>query len=319
MKKRHVTWLNSDDIQPLISIPESISIIENAFAQYAQGKSRMPAKVYLPLPEYKGDFRAMPAYDATYNIAGIKWVNSHQNNGKKGIPSVMATIILNDPETAEPLAIMDGTYITALRTSAAGAVAIKYMTAKTASTVSLIGAGCEAIHHIKAAFHVRPITQINIVDPSASAIDTLIKAIGDDYKGTITVHETIQHCVKETDIIITTTPSQSPIIKDDWIPNHVHINAIGADAKGKQECEPTILTHSQVIVDDIQQASHSGEINVPLTSNHYKASSIKGTLGQLILDEINIDIASKTLFDSTGLAIQDMAMAGAVLSRFNSQ
>ncbi|MDD5155554.1 MAG: ornithine cyclodeaminase family protein, partial [Candidatus Omnitrophica bacterium] len=119
--------LTNRQIQELIGMRQALKIVEESFIAHAQGKTRMPAKIYIHLNKYRGDFRAMPAYIGGMEACGIKWVNVHPENKKHGLPSVMAVIVLNDPKTGFPLAIMDGTYVTNLRTGASGGIAAKYL------------------------------------------------------------------------------------------------------------------------------------------------------------------------------------------------
>ena len=136
--------ITNEEVLSKLSYQEVVDVTEKAFLDASVGKSRMPNKLYLDLPEYNGDFRAMPAYVERYNVAGVKWVNSHLNNPKVGLPSVSATMILNDPQTAVPLAIMEATALTALRTGAAGAVSVKYLTLDDALIVGCVGCGEQA-------------------------------------------------------------------------------------------------------------------------------------------------------------------------------
>ena len=115
--------LTQKDVKRAITMPRAIAAVEEALGAYHRGEAQMPPKVYLPLDEFNGDFRAMPAYFG--KAAGVKWVNSHPDNTKKHqLPTVMGIYILNDPQTALPLAVLDGTYLTAMRTGAAAAVAV---------------------------------------------------------------------------------------------------------------------------------------------------------------------------------------------------
>ena len=296
---------------------DALHVVEASFKEFAQGKAIMPPKQYLDLPQFNGDFRAMPAYVPSMNIAGIKWVNSHGNNPKNGIETVMATIIVNKPETGEPLAVLDGTYITAVRTGAAGGVATKYLAKKDAKVAAFIGAGAQAYYQCEAICLVRDIEEVRIVDLNPNTVKSFLDSISIFYKGKIIVSNSIEDCVNEADIITLTTPSRSPLLKSEWVSAGTHINAIGADAEGKQECDPQVLKTARVFIDDWPQASHSGEINVPLAKGKCKKEDVKGSIGEIVAGTVagrqnDLDI---TLFDSTGLAIQDIASAGAVLQR----
>ncbi len=307
--------LSREDIESVYKMIDAIPVVEKCFVDFSTGKALMPPKQYLDLPQFNGDFRAMPAYVPCMNIAGVKWVNSHGDNPKKNIDSVMATIVVNKPDTGEVLAVLDGTYITAVRTGAAGGVATKYLAKKDASIAAFIGCGAQAYYQCEAICQVRDITEVRIVDLNPDTVNLFVKNIARFYSGIVTVSESIEACVKNADVITLTTPSRKPLLMGDWVSPGAHINAIGADAKGKQECDVSVIKKAKIYIDDWPQASHSGEINVPLHKGEISKADIVGSIGESVIGtvvgrESDTDI---TLFDSTGLAIQDIASAGAVL------
>jgi len=304
-----VLILGRSEIEELLSMEEALKAVEHSFKLKVEGGAIMPPKLYLDLPEYQGDFRAMPAYiDGT---AGLKWVSVYPNNWRQNLPSVMATIILCDPNTGYPLAIMDGTYITNIRTGAAGSVAVKYLARRDSSVIGFIGAGIQGRTQLLAISEVLPkIEQVKVFDLKKDASLKYAEEMGAKLSINIRPVETIQEAT-EADIVVTTTPSRTPIVKKQHIRPGTHINAIGADAKGKQELEADLLTNAKIIVDDIEQASHSGEINVPLSQGVIKVEDIYGTLGEVVANikkgrENNEEI---TVFDSTGVAIEDIICA----------
>jgi alanine dehydrogenase len=273
----------------------------------------MPAKIYIHLVKYRGDFRAMPAYIQGMEACGLKWVNVHPENKKHRLPSVMAIIILSDPGTGFPLAVMDGTYITNLRTGAAGGIAAKYLANKNSSRVSLVGCGNQAQTQLMALYQLFKIRFVSIYDCDNFKAKNFIKKI--NFLGLrMQCSTSIKDCLLGADIVVTTTPSRKPIIKSEWIGPGAHINAIGADAKGKEELEPAILKKAKVIVDNRIQAVHSGEINVPISKKIIKESDIYATLGEVITGKKKGRISKDeiTIFDSTGLAICDVAVANYV-------
>ena len=303
------------EVEQLLDVNEALQAVEGAFKLKSQGKSIMPAKIYLNIPEYQGDYRAMPAY--INGIAGLKWVSTYPNNRQYNLPNVMATIILSDPDTGYPLAIMDGTYITAIRTGVAGGIAAKYLARKGSSIIGVIGAGRQAETQLLAIAAVLPeINEVKVFDQySEIGIRYAIKMTA-KLNVKISSVETISEAA-ESDILVTTTPSREPIIRKQYVKPGTHINAIGADAKGKQELDPDLLASAKIIVDDIEQACHSGEINVPLSKKQISIDNIYGTLGEVITGtkkgrENEQEI---TIFDSTGLAIQDMICAQLVYEK----
>jgi len=294
--------LDRNSIKSLIRMSDVINVVEEAFRMCGEGRGKMPAKTYLSLEH--GDFRAMPA--ALPGSAGVKWVNVHPENPSRGLPSIMAILVYNDPETGYPLAIMDATEITAYRTGAAAAIASKYLTRLDSHTIGIIGAGFQAHTQILAHADLFDSISISIFDVSETAVDKLMHSFSQFPIRNCSIQEAVA-----SDIVCTLTPSRSPIIKKAWITPGTHINAIGADAPGKQELDPSILKEAVVIVDDIKQASSSGEINVPIQKGIYSVGEVYGTLAEVVAGKKkgrahNNDV---TVFDSTGIAVEDIAVA----------
>jgi alanine dehydrogenase len=294
--------LDRSAIKTLIRMSDVINVVEDAFRICGEGKGSMPAKTYLSLE--KGDFRAMPA--ALPGCAGMKWVNVHPQNPSLGLPSIMAILVYNDPETGYPLAIMDATEITAYRTGAASAVASKYLARPDSQTIGVIGAGFQAHTQILAHAELFNPISINAFDVSKAATDRLVCSFPQFSVKNCSIQETAA-----SDIVCTLTPSRSPIIKKEWITAGTHINAVGADAPGKQELDPSILKEAIVVVDDLKQASTSGEINVPIKKRIYSMREVYGTLAELIVGKkrARTNNSAITVFDSTGIAVEDIAVA----------
>jgi alanine dehydrogenase len=294
--------LDRNAIKTLIRMSDVINVVEEAFRICGEGRGRMPAKTYLSLEH--GDFRAMPA--ALPGCAGMKWVNVHPQNPSLGLPSIMAILVYNDPETGYPLAIMDATEITAYRTGAAAAVASKYLARPNSHTIGVIGAGFQAHTQILAHAELFSPISINAFDVSQAAIDRLVCSFPQFSVRNCSIQE-----AAASDIVCTLTPSRNPIIKREWITAGTHINAVGADAPGKQELDPSILKEAIVVVDDLKQASTSGEINVPIKKRIYNTREVYGTLAELVVGKKKgrTDDSAITVFDSTGIAVEDIAVA----------
>ena len=273
--------LTRRQIQKLVDHRSVIKVVERAFKDYALGKAHMPAKVYLDVKKYNGDFRAMPAYIESTQSCSLKWVNAHPDNSKYNLPAVMAVLILNDPKTGFPLCIMDATFLTALRTGAAGAVAAKYLSDKKSGVVGLVGCGVQAVTQLQMLRSVRKVREVRVWGHQSNLAKSFIRKMRS--KGErMTMAKTIRECVDEVDIVVTTTPVRRPIVKSQWIKPGAHINAIGADAAGKQELDTALLKNGMIVIDDWAQASHSGEINVPLTKKLISRRSIHATLGDIV-------------------------------------
>ncbi len=297
--------LDPEDVISSAEMGEVIDAVESAFAAYARGNTQMPAKSYIDLPQYNGDFRSMPAYLDTDNweAAGIKWVNSHADNpDKHDLPTVMGTMIYSDPETAFPLALLDGTGLTRLRTGAAAAVATRYLAPDDSTSLGLVGAGIQSYTQLEAIAEVRDIQDVVISDVSDEAIAAFIEKFGDAFD----VREGSIAEAAGCDIVSTTTPVRKPIVHE--VGENTHINAMGADAPGKHEIADSILEAATIVIDDYEQCTHSGEINVPWENGLLDDEDIHGELGETVTGEITGRTGDGvTVFDSTGLAIQDVA------------
>ncbi len=290
-----------------------VDAVEEAFGAYERGDAIMPAKSYIDLPQYNGDFRSMPAYlDAgDWDAAGVKWVNVHTDNPREhDLPTVMGTMIYTDPETAFPLAILDGTAITRLRTGAAAAVATRHLAIDDATSLGLVGAGAQSYTQLEAIATVRDIERVVIADRNDNRQEAFIDAFADRFDVEAGSIEEAAAC----DVLSTVTPVREPIVSRDALGEQTHVNAIGADAEGKQEHEPQTLLDARLIIDDYEQCVHSGEINVPYAAGEVTDDDIDGELGQVVAGNApgRQPADGPTLFDSTGLAIQDVAAAHTV-------
>ena len=300
--------LDRNSIKALLGMADVINAVEEAFRVCGEGKGKMPPKTYLALE--RGDFRAMPA--ALPGCAGVKWVNVHPHNPSLGLPSVMAVLIYSDPETGYPLAIMDATETTAYRTGAAAAIASRYLARRDSHTVGIIGAGFQAHTQILAHAELFNPISINAFDVSQAAVDKLVHAFPQFSIRKCSIQEAVR-----SDIVCTLTPSRSPIVRREWMRPGTHINAVGADAPGKEELDPSILKEAVVVVDDIKQASGSGEINVPIQTGVYGIGDIHGTLAEVVAGKKKGRTSSGdiTVFDSTGIAVEDIAVAKLLFER----
>ena len=294
--------LNKDAVKDLLRMPDVIEVVEDAFIALGQHKATMPPKAYLVVEH--GDFRAMPA--AIPGAAGMKWVNVHPENESRGLPSIMAVLIYNDPETGYPLAVMDATEITAYRTAATSAIASKYLARKDSHILGIIGAGRQSYTQIMAHVEVFDLELIKVFDRSRAASEKLINSFPDYPLRECSPEETTA-----ADIVCTLTPSRVPLLKKEWINPGTHINAVGADAKGKEELEPSILKDAIVVVDDLRQASVAGEINVPVSKGLFAIEDVYATLSEVVVGKKQgrTDENTVSVFDSTGVAIEDVATA----------
>jgi alanine dehydrogenase len=307
--------LSEEDVKKLLTFEEVTDAVESAFRMKGLGHAQMPPKQYLFMKKYNGDVRTMPAYLEETDAVAIKVVNSHPENRKHGLPTVMATIILVDPRTGTPVAIMGGTWITALRTGAAGAIAAKHLAKSNPKTVGFVGAGTQARTQLMGLQSVFNIEEVRVWDLNEKAAARYAEEMTIKYsQSSVCSVKSIEKAVQGADIIVTATPSRKPLVSAEWVNEGTHINCVGADAPGKQELDPAILVKSKIVVDDWSQSCHGGEINVPLAKGIIRREDVWGDICEIVagLKQGRTSYEEITVFVSTGLAIQDAATANIV-------
>lgn len=304
--------LNQSQIRELMSMKEIIDSVEIAFEVHARRKVEMPAKEYLFYKKFRGDLRIMPCFIRGINESGVKCVNVHPDNPRKHeLPTVMAIIELVDPETGFPISIMDGTWITNMRTGAAAGVATKHLARDNSEILGLVGAGVQALTGFEAIKEVMDIKEVRVSCRTCETRERFASHITETYGIEAKATETIKEAVVGSDVLLTTTPSREPIVKSKWVGSGTHINAMGADAPGKEELDSHVFYKSKLFIDCWDQASHSGEINIPVAEGILRKSDVLGTLGEVIIGNIPGRTSDEdiTIFDSTGLAVQDIVTA----------
>ena len=315
---RHETLVVTQrDVERLIDMRTAIRVVRKAFQAMARGRTVMPPKLYLPLPQHS-DFRAMPAYLSHPPACGVKWVNVHPANSRLGLPTVMAIIILNDPATGVPLAIMDGLLVTKLRTAAAAAVAAQVLARRNSHRVGLVGCGAQADAQLFALAEVFRLRHVKVWGRVLREAERFCRRMRRRLPNLqYQPCANLAQCVRDMDLVVTITPSRRPLVKRAWIAAGTHLNAIGADAPGKQELDWRILRDAMVVVDEREQAIHGGELNVPIRRGQYAPRRIHASLGEILIGRRpgRRTPAALTVFDSTGLAIHDVALGHEIVRR----
>lgn len=290
----------------------ALRLAEEAFQAWGEKRVLMPPKVYLTLP--KGDFRAMPALIRSKKgggVVGIKWISVYPGNAALGLPAVNGTLLLSDASTGRTKAVMEANVLTALRTGAAGALATRLLARPDASRLLLVGAGVQSFYQLQTHAVLKRWSAVGVWSPEPRQSALFARKHSSAAGRAIRAFISLEEAVRDADVICTCTPSRKPLVLDRWVRPGTHINAIGADAPGKQELQIPLLERSRVVVDDWVQASHSGEINVAHARGRFSRRRICGDLGTVLVQRLSVrqKAGDITVFDSTGLAIQDMMMA----------
>jgi ornithine cyclodeaminase/alanine dehydrogenase-like protein (mu-crystallin family) len=292
--------LDHDAVLSSVDVPTAIARVREAFIRHHAGDWAMPPKVYLPSPPY-GDFRAMPARGG--GLALLKWVTSFPGNPARGLPTVTGVICLSRAETGEPLMLLDARSVTALRTGAAAAVATLALATEGARTVGLVGCGLHGAwtgRSLAAAGYDAGVC----TDPDAAAAHGVAAELGWD-AGSL---DEALAC----DVACCVTPGAEPIVDVDDLRPGWHLNMLGADAPGKAEATIEAVASCALFCDEWEQAAHGGELTGAVRAGLVRREHV-AELGAVLAGDApgRPGPESVTLFDSTGLAIQDLAVAGA--------
>lgn len=310
--------LTGKDVEQVLTMREAIDVVESAFADHAQGKTQMLPRSYLFLDEYAGRIGFMPAHIKSLDAAGIKIVCAYHDNPKLyGLPSVTATVILNDTKTGLPLAIMDGTYLTMIRTGAIGAIAAKYLARRDAKQVGVVGAGVQGRGQLRGLVEVRAIEKVLVYDPIPEQGRWFAEEMGRELSVDIVPTDSAEKAVRNVDVVAVATPSSTPVLRDEWVGSGLHITTVGVSTAGKQEVATEVFKRGKLVVDELSQTSKIGGINVPFSKGLLRGEDVYAEIGEIILgkkpgrtsdDEV-------TVFISSGLAIQDIATAKLVYDK----
>jgi alanine dehydrogenase len=303
--------LSREEVRSCLPISEAIKAVTDAYKAFAEGLVEMPPVVHLDVAKYRGEVDIKSGAAENFGLIGTKIASGYYDNPKLGLPPGVAVIILMDLKTSMPLAIMDGSYITAVRTGAAGAVAASVLARKEVRMVGVIGSGTQGRMQVLALKELFPLEQVKVYNINESNSKKYAVEMSERLGIDVQAVKTVKNAVSDVDIIVTATPSKKAMVMDEWIQSGVHINAIGADGPGKQELDPRIMQRAKIVVDSLKQCRVIGEIQHALAQGLIQESDIHAEIGEILIGkklgrETDEEI---TLFDSTGLAIQDIAAA----------
>lgn len=317
--------LSQEQIKPIVSVRDAVEAVEQVYCLKAEGKTSVWPLVTYDFEVGVSDMDIKSGYVGGLNIYGMKSVSYFSKNIQSGLPNLIGMLTVYNAENGVPIGIMDAGYITCLRTGAAGALGIKYLAREDATKMTMIGAGKQALYQMAAALVVKPdIEMISIYDGLSSEnaeyvageARTLLSELGIDASSvTFKAVENLEKTVNESDIVVTATPSRKPIVMNDWVKSGTHFSCVGSDVSGKQEIDENILSRARIFVDDTAQCINVGEIETGIKKKIISPEDICGEIGEVILGrktgrQTHNDI---TLYDTTGIAIQDLVTAKKVL------
>ena len=306
--------LTSNEIKKCVQLNgQLIPIIEDAFKSLALGKTTMPPILRLDIEKYHGESDVKAAYIDGLDSYAIKVASGFFNNPNLGLPSSNGLMILLDSKTGILKSVLlDKGYLTDVRTAIAGAIAAKHLSNPESSNAGIIGAGIQAKMQLEALLLVRNIKIAYIWSRDSKKTNIFVKNIKDKINIKIIACESPEQTVNLSEILITCTPSKSPIIKSEWLKKGLHITAMGSDAEMKNELDPKIIKDCDYYIPDSQsQTSILGELNHAIKAGLVSAEKKYNELGSVIINS-NLgrrNINDVTVADLTGTGVQDTAIA----------
>ena len=311
-----VLFISRKDVESILSMRETIEAVEKAFREHGLGTVSMPLRPVIRVDSQKGMVAFMPAYLEGMESLGIKVVSVYADNPTKyNLPTIQGIVLLNDPKTGTVVAIMDGAFLTAMRTGAASGVATKYLASKNAKVVGVIGTGVQGRTQVAGVCEVRAIEKVKAYDVIPDRCSTFCKQVSADLKVDAVPVSSPELAVKDSDIVVTASTSKTPVLNGDWLDKGTHVNAIGSHTPDSRELDATAIKRAKVVVDSRDAAlKEAGDLMIPISQGIISPDHIYAELGEIITGrkigrESEDDI---TLFKSQGLAIQDVSAASKV-------
>jgi alanine dehydrogenase len=310
-RNRKTLILSRTDMMGLVMPAEYVACVEQAYRMHGEGRYYMDPKGHIVLDKYPGEWEAMPSYIEEPEAAACKWVSIREQNRERfDLPTVFSILVYTHPETGFPLAICDGSYHTVMRTGAAAAVSAKWLARKDSRILAIVGGGHMAEGTLETCAEVFPWQEVRVWSRSQETLDHFVAEQQPKHEQLeIKPSLDLEQVVRGADVVVTVTPARGPIVEDEWIGAGTHIAAVGADKGGDQELDTRILQRARIFVDDIRQCRTDGEVNVPLAEGLISEADIAGEIGEVIAGkkEGRTSESEVTVFDSTGIALQDSA------------
>lgn len=312
-----IVVLKKDDIKKVFSMRDAIEADKDALKFYSQGETDIPLRVNIDVSEENGQSLYMPGYVAKAHALGIKIVSVYPDNAKVEKISVPATMVLKNHETGEVSSIMDGTYLTEIRTGAVSGAATDILARKDASIFAMIGTGGQAKSQLEAVLNVRPIKEVRVFGRDKKKTEEFAKKmkteLGEEFDFEIIAADSSDEAINNADIITCVTTAKEPVFDGKLVKQGAHINGVGSYTPDMQEIDPYILKKaSKIYVDTMDGVlNESGDFIIPIQNKEFSKDDISGELGQVIMGEIKSRESEDeiTVFKTVGSAVLDIVTA----------
>jgi alanine dehydrogenase len=309
-RNRKTLILGRTDMMGLLTPSEYNDCVEHAFRMHGLGRVYMEPKGHIVLERYQGEWEVMPSWIEEPEAAACKWVSIREDDSRYDLPAVFSILVYTHPETGFPLAICDGSYHTLMRTGASAAVSAKWLARPDSKVLAIVGSGSVGQGTLATCEPVFAWEQVRVWSRSQESVDRFLESERRSLPELDLIGSTdLERVVRGADVVVTGTHARRWIVDDSWVAPGTHIAALGADLEGEQELDPRILQRARVFVDDIRQCRPDGEINVALREGLIREADVAGEIGKVICGELEGRRSDDevTVFDSTGIALQDSA------------
>lgn len=310
-------FLSRSDIAKALSMAEAIQCMKDVFAQVSLGQAVMPPRQHLAIPEHQANVLFMPSYLPEPGHLGLKLITLCDRNPSLGLPRIQALVLLFDAATGRPRAVLDGTYLTALRTGAASGAATDLLAREDARVVAILGSGVQARTQLEAVCTVRPVSEVRVFDPTAASARAFADQMQTAMDVPIQVTADAAEAVAGADIVCAATTSRTPVFADRDLSEGAHVNAIGSYQPSVQEVPTETVCRARVVVDHRESAlDETGDLIIPIQQGLYSPECIHAELGEIVAGRRLGRQSPRhiTLFKSVGLAVQDAAAAAQALA-----
>jgi alanine dehydrogenase len=317
MKPEGTLLLKRRETAALLGIDECIAAVERVFRLQGEGKTEPPG--VLGIHAQDGGFHikaGLLELDRTYFAAKTN-ANFPQNVKRYGLPLIQGVIVLCDGENGYPLALMDSTEITIQRTGAATAVAAKYLARPDSKSATICGCGNQGRISLRALTRVLPVERVFAYDADEAQARRFADELSEELRISVEAVRELEHAVRQSDICVTCTPSRQPLLMRDFVAPGTFVAAVGADSPEKQELEPSLLRGNKVVVDILEQCASIGELHHAIDAGVMTTEAVHAELGEVVAGVKSGRTSPKevVVFDSTGMALQDVVAAAAVYEK----
>ncbi|MFC1878334.1 ornithine cyclodeaminase family protein [Chloroflexota bacterium] len=308
--------LSAEDVRKALPMPQAIKAVKGAFAALSAGQVEVPIRTQLPVPPHNAISLFMPAFveDEGGQALTVKVVSVFPHNPERGLPLIYAAVLVLEPDSGRPLALLEGGALTAIRTGAASGAASDILAREDSQVLAIFGAGTQGATQIEAVCAVRPIQTVWVFDPDTQKALSLIGRAANQLAASINIHQAQSpaQAVKDADIICTATTSTTAVFDDADLKPGAHINGVGSYTEEMQEIPVETVKRALLVVDERAAAlAEAGDIIQPLEQGEIDPNHIHAELGEIILDRKSgrTDAGRITFFKSVGNAVQDAASA----------